>query len=142
MKLIRKTFAVLAVVSTTAFAQADAPNMIGTWTGSFNATVMGTATHYILFNKKDKEIYFNKVPFTLVIDRQDGVNFSGTLSTESYKEVILGAISPDLQSGVMVDADGTDSFKIIDPNTIQNCYVQVSEPKVAACWTGKKQQGS
>ena len=127
-----------AFLPTFVFAQ-SMPNMLGTWTGSFNATVMGSAAHHILPNKKDKEIYFNKVPFSLVIDRQDGVNFSGTISTKSHKEVILGAISPDLQTGVMVDDDGTHSFKIIDANTIQNCYVQVSNPKVAACWIGKKQ---
>jgi hypothetical protein len=117
----------------------NAPNMIGTWTGTFNATVMGSAAHHVLPNKKDKEIYFNKIPFTLDIDRQDGINFSGSLATKNRKEVILGAITPDFQGGVMVDEDGTHSFKIIDPTTIQNCYVQISKPKVAACWIGKKQ---
>jgi hypothetical protein len=117
----------------------NAPNMIGTWTGTFNATVMGSAAHHVLPNKKDKEIYFNKIPFTLDIDRQDGINFSGSLATKNRKEVILGAITPDFQGGVMVDEDGTHSFKIIDPTTIQNCYVQISKPKVAACWIVKKQ---
>ncbi len=117
----------------------SAPNMIGTWTGTFNATVMGSAAHHIVPNKKDKEIYFNKIPFNLDIDRQDGINFSGTLTSKNRKEVILGAIAPDFQGGVMVDEDGTHAFKIIDPTTIQNCYVQISKPKVAACWVGKKQ---
>ena len=112
--------------------------MIGTWTGTFNATVIGTAAHHSVTNKKDKEIYFNKVPFTLIIDRQDGLNFSGSIATKNYKEVILGSISPDLQGGVMVDEDGTHSFKFTDPTTIQDCYVQISKPKVAACWVGKK----
>ena len=115
------------------------PNMIGTWTGTFNATVMGSAAHHIVPNKKDKEIYFNKIPFNLDIDRQDGINFSGSLTSKNRKEVILGAIAPDFQGGVMVDEDGTHAFKIIDPTTIQNCYVQITKPKVAACWIGKKQ---
>jgi hypothetical protein len=115
------------------------PNMIGTWTGTFNATVMGSAAHHNIPNKSDKEISFNKVPFNLVINRQEDMNFSGSLSTSKHKEVILGAIAPDLQGGVMVDADGTHNYKIIDPTTIQSCYVQISKPKVAACWIGKKQ---
>jgi hypothetical protein len=134
----KKLIALLCFLPTLVFAQ-SAPNMIGTWTGTFNATVMGSAAHHILPNKSDKEITFNKVPFNLVIDRQDGINFSGIISTRTHKEVILGAISPDFQGGVMVDDDGTHAFKMIDANTIQNCYVQLSKPKVAACWIGKKQ---
>jgi len=114
--------------------------MIGTWTGTFNATVMGSAAHHIIPNKADKEISFNKVPFSLAINRQDGMNFSGIISTSTHKEVILGAIAPDFQGGVMTDEDGTHTFKIIDSTTIQNCYVQISKPRVAACWIGKKQQ--
>ena len=130
--------AVFALLPALVLAQ-NAPNLIGTWTGTFNATVMGAAAHHIVPNKKDKEIHFNKVPFTLVIDRQEGVNFSGSLASKNHKEVILGAIAPDLQGGVMVDDDGMHTFKIIDLTTIQNCYVQMSKPKVAACWIGKKQ---
>ena len=92
------------------------------------------------FLEVDKEISFNKVPFSLAINRQDGMNFSGIISTSTHKEVILGAIAPDFQGGVMTDEDGTHTFKIIDSTTIQNCYVQISKPRVAACWIGKKQQ--
>ncbi|MEI6183865.1 MAG: hypothetical protein WCP25_11260 [Polynucleobacter sp.] len=114
------------------------PNMLGTWNATSNAAVMGTAAHHQVPNKQDGEIYFNKVPLKMVIDRQEGVNFSGTISSVYYKEVILGAIAPDLQSGVMVDEDGSYTFKINDSTTIQVCYVQVSKPKVANCWLGKR----
>lgn len=130
--------ALIGFIPTLALAQ-NAPNMIGTWTGTFNATVMGSAAHHLIPNKSDKEITFNKVPFTLVINRQEDLNFSGIISTRTHKEVILGAIAPDYQGGVMVDEDGTHTFKMIDANTIQNCYLQISKPKVAACWIGKKQ---
>ena len=134
----KNLIAVISLMPTLVLAQ-TIPSMIGTWTGTFNATVMGSAAHHIVPNKKDKEIYFNKIPFTLDIDRQEGINFSGSLTSKNRKEVILGAITPDYQGGVMVDEDGTHAFKIIDPTTIQNCYVQISKPKVAACWIGKKQ---
>jgi hypothetical protein len=134
----KNLLALFGFIPALALAQ-NAPNMIGTWTGTFNATVMGSAAHHINPKKSDAEITFNKVPFNLVISRQENLNFSGTLSTSAHKEVILGAITPDLQGGVMVDDDGTHTFKIIDSTTIQNCYVQLSKPKVAACWIGKKQ---
>lgn len=124
--------------SAPALAQ-SAPNMLGKWAGTFNSTVLGTAAHHKHPNKKDNEIYFNNVPFTLVIDRQEGNNFSGSVSSKNHTEIVLGAISPDLQGGVMVDDDGTFSFKFIDPTTIQTCYVQISKPKVASCWIAKKQ---
>jgi hypothetical protein len=134
----KNLLALFGFIPALALAQ-NAPNMIGTWTGTFNATVMGSAAHHINPKKSDTDITFNKVPFNLVISRQENLNFSGTLSTSAHKEVILGAITPDLQGGVMVDDDGTHTFKIIDSTTIQNCYVQLSKPKVAACWIGKKQ---
>ena len=130
--------AALALMPALVSAQ-NAPNMIGTWTGIFHAAIMGSGSHHLVPNKKDKDIHFNKIPFTLDIDRQDGVNFSGSLATKNRKEVIVGVIAPDFQGGVMVDEDGTHSFKIVDPTTIQNCYVQISKPKVASCWVGKKQ---
>jgi hypothetical protein len=114
--------------------------MMGTWTGTATSTVMGSAMHHNIPNKKDDDIYFNKNEYTLVIDRQESLNFAGTLSTKMHKEVVLGAIAPDLQGGVMVDGDGTHSFKIVDAATFHNCYVQIQKPKVADCWIGKKQQ--
>ena len=117
----------------------NAPSMIGTWTATSNSAVMGSAAHHAAPNTHDKEIRFNKVALSLVIDRQEGLNFSGSLSSSKHKEVIVGAIMPDFQGGVMTDEDGTHAFKIIDSTTIQNCYVQISKPKVASCWIAKKQ---
>jgi hypothetical protein len=136
---LKPSAALLMFLPAIVFAQ-TIPNMIGTWKGTFNATVMGSAAHHILPKKADDDITFNKVPFSLIIERQDDLNFYGTLSTSNHKEIILGAIAPDLQGGVMVDGDGTHNFKIIDSTTIQNCYVQLSKPKIAACWIGKKQK--
>jgi hypothetical protein len=131
--------AVLALLPALVLAQ-NAPNMIGTWTGTFNATIMGSSAHHIVPKKTDKEIYFNKVPFTLVIERQEGINFSGSIASNNHKEVILGAITPDFQGGVMVDDNGRFTFKFIDPTTIQSCYTHIEKKsKVASCWIGKKQ---
>ena len=138
MKYKLLLIAVIGYLPTLVFAQ-TVPNMMGTWTGTGNASVMGSAMHHIIPSKKDNEIYFNKVQLTLVIDRQEGLNFAGTLTSMMHKEVVLGAIAPDLQGGVMVDGDGTHSFKIVDAATFHNCYVQIQNPKVADCWIGKKQ---
>ena len=115
------------------------PNMIGTWTSIVSYTVMGSGSHHQSNSAKDNEIYFDKKLVTMVIDRQEGINFAGTISSKDYKEVILGAIALDYQGGVLVDSDGTATFKIIDANTMQNCYVQMAKPKVASCQEFKKQ---
>ncbi len=115
------------------------PNMIGTWTSMVSYTILGSGSHHQPNNAKDNEIYFDKKLVTMVIDRQEGINFAGTISSKDYKEVILGAISLDFQGGVLVDSDGTATFKIIDANTTQNCYVQMAKPKVASCQEFKKQ---
>jgi hypothetical protein len=131
--------AMIGFIPVLAVAQ-TAPSMLGTWKiDSASSTVLGKGAHHPAKDKKDSEIRFTKPVMTLVIDRQEGANFAGTLSSGSHKEIILGAIAPDLQGGVMVDEDGTHTFKIVNANTIQNCYVQMAKPKLAACWTGKRQ---
>jgi|TARA_B110000503_G_C6832562_1_gene283435 tellurite resistance protein TehA-like permease len=59
---------VLALLPVLVLAQ-NAPNMMGTWAGTFNTTVMVTSGHHIGPNKTNKKFYFNKLPFTLVIER-------------------------------------------------------------------------
>jgi hypothetical protein len=116
-----------------------APNLLGTWKGVSNSTVMGIGGHHKAINKKKNEIHFNHLPFTLVVDRQEGFNFSGTFTSEYRKEILLGAISSDLQTGVMVEDDGAHNFKIVNANTIQTCYRQIKDPKIAACLELTKQ---
>lgn len=128
---------ILTFIPSLVFAR-TAPNLVGTWNGISHSAVMGTGRGHHLF-KKDNEIYFNRVPFVLVIDRQEGFNFSGLFYSKSHKEVVLGAISQDLQSGIWVDEDGAVNFKIVDPDTIDVCYAQLNKPKIAACTEYKKQ---
>ena len=119
-------------MSLSAYAQ-TAPNLLGTWKGVSNSTVMGIGGHHKAINKNKKEIYFNHLAFTLVVDRQDGFNFSGTFTSEYRKEILLGAISNDLQTGVMVEDDGGHNFRLVNANTMQTCYRQIKDPKIAAC---------
>jgi hypothetical protein len=118
------------------FAQ-TVPNMIGTWKGTGNATVMGSYGHHV--SGQRNKVHVNHVPFTMIIDHQEGVNFWGIFSSKDFKEEIIAAISIDLQGGIMVDSDGIYNFKLPDSNTIQMCYAQLQKPKVAACQELKKQ---
>jgi hypothetical protein len=139
MKSKELFISLIGCLPTLVLAQAT-PNMMGTWTAASTSAVIGSAMHHIVPNKKDNDIFFNKLELTMVINRQEGLNFSGILSTKMHKEIIVGALTPDLQGGVMADDDGTYTFKMVDPNTIQACYVQITRPRVAGCWVGKKQQ--
>jgi hypothetical protein len=124
--------------SGTVFSQ-TIPNMMGTWKGMTNSTVMGVGAHHEVPNKKDKEIYVNRIPLTIVIDHQDGVNFWGSTISSKHKEQIIASLTPDFKEGIMVDSDGIRTFKIVNPTTIHTCYAQLEKPKVAGCFEMKKQ---
>ena len=77
-----------------------------------------------------------RIEFTLKIDRQEGRNFSGTFSTGSYQEAVVGAFAADFKTGVMADLDGQMSFRLVGKNHMDMCYTHTgaSAPsKVAAC---------
>jgi hypothetical protein len=45
----------------------NAPNMIGTWTGTFNAAVMGSAAHHVLPNKRIRKFTLIKYHLLLIL---------------------------------------------------------------------------
>jgi hypothetical protein len=134
-------------VSFSAFAQST-PIMLGTWKGIGNSAVMGAGLFHPAEAGKEKSVRFRHVEHVLVIDKEEGRNFSGhngaTNSKDptdvKHREVILGAFSRDMKSGVMVNETGNITFKLIDPKNLELCFTRVStKPKVAACYEMVKQ---
>lgn len=126
------TFFVL--LPTLAVAEVQPFNMMGSWTSLVETVVQGQGGHRLLPQIKEDEIHFNQMPFTIVIDRQQGRNFAGTVSSKNRIEVILGSIDFDNQSGILTDDDGVYILKLIDKNTFQVCYSQITKPKIAGCF--------
>jgi hypothetical protein len=125
------------MMSTNALAD-DAFSMVGTWKGLSNTTVMGPAMHHEMGQNVD-QIKFVRTVFTLVVDVQEGQNFAGHLaSAHDNKEVVLGALTADRESGVMIDNDGILRFKVQAANQLESCYAHAPESSnqhsgVAAC---------
>jgi hypothetical protein len=146
MKL-QSLIAVLGLVPTFVSAQAPA-NMLGTWTGVSNSAVSGSGLFHPAEAGKENAVRFRNVEYVLVVDKEDGRNFTGYIGATSgknssdvqHKEVVLGAYAKDMQNGVMVNESGSFTFKLADPKTLEVCYTQVSsKPRVASCFEMVKQ---
>jgi hypothetical protein len=131
------------------FVYAQAPsNMLGTWKGVSNSAVAASGLFHPTEAGKEKAVRFRNVEYVLVIDKEEGRNFVGSISATNakhptdvkHKEVILGAYAKDLKSGVMVNETGSFTFKLADATNLEVCYTQVSsKPKVASCFEMVKQ---
>ena len=121
--------------------------MLGTWKGISNSAVSGSGLFHPTEAGKEKSVRFRNVEYVLVIDREEGRNFVGSIGATNskhptdikHKEVILGAYAKDMKSGAMVNETGSFTFKLADPKNLEICYTQVSKPKVAACFEMTKQ---
>jgi hypothetical protein len=85
------------------------------------------------------EPQFRSVPFTLVVDKQDGRRFSGTFSSPRGSEKVVAVIARGGQI-LMADDDGYTLGTVLAPNKIELCYLHVSKAaRVASCTELTKQ---
>ena len=79
------------------------------------------------------------VPFTLVIDKQEGRRFSGTFSSPRHSETVIAVVS---RSGTiyMVDDDGYNVVTMLSPDRMEMCYLHLSSAsRIASCTELSKQ---
>lgn len=144
LKLLIAVFGLLPV-----FVCAQTPsNMLGTWKGVSNSAVSGSGLFHPTEAGQEKTVRFRNVEYVLVIDREEGRNFVGSIGATNskhptdikHKEVILGAYAKDMKSGVMVNEAGSFTFKLADAKNLEICYSQVaSKSRVASCFEMVKQ---
>jgi hypothetical protein len=122
-----------------AFAQGF-PMLVGTWKGTAYAVSVGTNPYR---TPETKEPHFppDALEFTFVIREQRDNRFSGTSTAGTMNETLIGAISPDGKSGLVLDDDGEYLFTIRDIDTLDTCYrhLKVSS-KVVSCYSWKRQK--
>jgi hypothetical protein len=119
------------------------PSLLGSWVGTSNSAVYGAGLHHPSTEAREAEVRFRHVEYTLKIDRQDGRNFVGVISSANHKEIVIGAFAKDLQSGVMVNENGTFTFKLANATNLDICFTQVvpqavATPRVASCFELQK----
>jgi hypothetical protein len=129
--------ALTALASPPAAAQGGFPNLVGTWKGDSESIVLpGGNTHH---PGKAKGPRMSNVPFTLVIDKQDGRRFSGTFASPKHSETVIAVIS---RNGAiyMVDDDGYTFGTLLSPTRLELCYMKQSAGgRVASCTEMTKQ---
>jgi hypothetical protein len=127
-----------AVVAAPVWAQTAIPDLRGTWKGQSESIVMGHGNPHHEAPVTDKP-RLSSIPFTMIIDMQDGRRFSGTFASSRATDPIIAVIS---QTGViyMVDDDGWTSGTILAPNRMELCYMaRNASDRVASCTVMTKQ---
>ena len=131
---------VLAAISAPAVAETavpEVPDLRGTWKGESQSIVLGGNPHHPAAHAGEPRL--TSVPFTLVIDKQDGRRFSGTFSSARHSETVIAVIA---RSGsiFMVDDDGYDVATMLAPNRMEICYLHLSSAsRIASCMELTKQ---
>ena len=131
------------IFSTSALAQNTNP-IIGSWKGTSNSAVIGSGLHHPTNNHGKADVEFRKNDYTITIDKVDGRNFSGTVTSKNYKELIAGAFKKDFKSGVIVNENGSATFELTSSNAMDLCFTQatpkfIAIPNVASCFELQKQ---
>jgi len=125
------TLAALAALSAPAAADTAVPEMRGTWKGDSHSIVMGAGPHHP--DARTGEPRLTSVPFTLVINQQDGRRFSRTFSSTQHSEKVVAVVS---RAGTifMADDDGHIVGTMLAPDRMELCYLHSSSAKrIASC---------
>jgi hypothetical protein len=131
--------ALSAMVTATGSTNAQSvPNLVGTWKGTAQAIQMGV-NPYRAPPSSAPVFSTNPMEFTVTIVEQKDNRFTGKKAAGERSETLIGAISPNNQSGVILDDDGQYLFTLRDQNTLDVCYNHLNPSgKVVACYTWKR----
>ena len=139
--VIAALFILVLVSSATgrAAAQQSIPDLRGTWKGQSESVVRGsgTGTHHEASSAAEPR--FTSVPFTLIIDKQNGRRFSGTFSSARSTEPVIAVLS---RTGTiyMVDNDAHAWGTLLAPDRMELCYLhQTPATRIASCTEFTKQ---
>lgn len=127
-----------ALAATPAAAQDGFPNLRGTWKGNSDSIVLPAGNPHHPGGKPPGPL-MSSVPFTLVIDKQDGRRISGTFSSPKHSETVIAVVS---RNGAiyMVDDDGYTIGTLLTPSRLELCYMKQSpKGRVASCTEMAKQ---
>jgi hypothetical protein len=116
------------------------PNLVGSWKGTAYAVFLGSNPYR---PSENRAANFPSTPleFTFVIKEQHENRFSGESTAGGRTEQLVGAISPDNRSGIVLDDDGQYAFTIRDNDTLDTCYSHAKpESKVVSCYAWRRQK--
>jgi hypothetical protein len=114
------------------------PDMRGTWVGTSESIVTGTSGHHAAGGAKEAPLLDN-IPFTIVVTRQDGHRFWGTVASPRKKEVIVGVVGLDGKSVVARTSEGEIRGSLVDGDTLEHIY-SAGEPVAVLAVNRMKRQ--
>jgi hypothetical protein len=132
MPKLTRILMLVALASVPAAAEPAIPDLRGTWTGQSETIIRGRGNPHH-GGESSAEPRLSSVPFTLIVDKQDGRRFSGTFSSPRSKEAVVAVIS---RTGTiyLMDDDGYTIGTMLAPNRIELCYMQQSpDLHIASC---------
>jgi hypothetical protein len=132
-------FAALAASAAVA-AEVSPSDVRGTWKGDSETILLGTGNPHHTPNQAPAA-QLRSVPFTLVVDQQDGRRFSGTFTSPRSSEKVVAVISRD-GTIYMVDDEGYTHGTMLAPDRMELCYMYVAAggaSRIASCAELKKQ---
>jgi len=138
--MLRFALGVAAVLALTlpAAAQTPVPDLRGTWKGDSESVVLGGGNSHHRATPA-QEPQFRSVPFTLVVDKQEGRRFSGTFSSSRSSEKVVAVVSRN-GTIMMADDDGYTVGSVLAPNRIELCYLRTAQKtRIASCTELTKQ---
>jgi hypothetical protein len=130
--------AAMLALALPATAQTAVADFRGTWKGESESVVLGGGnSHHPKATAQEPQ--FRGVPFTLVIDKQDGRRFSGTFSSSRSSEKVVAVLSRN-GTIMMADDDGYTVGSVLAPNRIELCYLRTAQKtRIASCTELTKQ---
>ena len=131
---------VALAASMAAAAEVSPPDVRGTWKGDSETILLGTGNPHHNPNEAPAP-QLRSVPFTLVVDQQDGRRFSGTFSSPRSSEKVVAVFSRD-GTIYLVDDEGYTHGTMLAPDRMELCYMYVAAggaSRIASCAEMKKQ---
>jgi hypothetical protein len=129
-----------AVASAATAAEVSPPDVRGTWKGNSETIVLGSGNLHHTATAKKAEPEFRSVPFTMVIDKQDGRRFSGIFASPRKSEKVLAVISRTGAVYMVTDDVGYTVGTMLAPDRMELCYMHVAAAShISSCTELTKQ---
>src|SRR3990170_5108718 len=132
----------LALLLGPAQAEQAFPNLVGKWSGTAQAVVVGSGGYRPGSRTLEDAPYTDERVFNYSIEGQEGRRFWGRIESGSRTEPFAAAISFDNKTAHGADTDGSFDFTILSADEMELCYTQPgaspSNQIVATCFLIKR----
>jgi hypothetical protein len=126
----------VAIVASILFAGAasaqDYPDLKGTWAGTADVVSARPDASSVLGDGAP-EVKFAEVPVEVVIDRQEGRRFTGTVNGKGWSKLFIGVFATD-DTILWAEHNGTVQARLVGGDTLDYCYLEADDLRqMAAC---------